>query len=111
MTRDTNKMFLKKATLRILFSDILLSNFFILKHAPPNFSSQLFREKTHSRILPILSILVGKEHIEVMELRSNGNENHVLSELVNKVLLLRTCAVGFVFDGLVKVLALLNVDP
>ena len=77
----------------------------------PNYPFQFSRKKSLSRILPILSILVGKEHIEVMELRSNGNENHVLSELVNKVLLLKTCAVGFVFDGLVKVLALLNVDP
>jgi hypothetical protein len=65
-------MFLKKGTWRILFSDIFLSNFFILKHVPPNFSFQLYSEKTLSRILPILRKLVGKAPVGVLEWWSNG---------------------------------------
>jgi hypothetical protein len=60
-------MFLKKGTCRILFSDIVLINFFTLKQMPPHFSFQLSSEKTHSRILPILRKLVGKVPVGVME--------------------------------------------
>jgi hypothetical protein len=40
-----NKMFLKKGTLRILFSDIVLSNFFTFKQMPPHFSFLFSSEK------------------------------------------------------------------
>jgi hypothetical protein len=65
-------MFLKKGTCRILFSDIFFSNFVILKHVPPNFSFQLSSEKTLSRILPILTKLVGKAPVGVLGWWSNG---------------------------------------
>ena len=67
ITKDASKMFLKKVTLRILYSDIFLCNFPIFKQEPPNFSFQLSREKSLSRILPILSKLVGKISVGVLE--------------------------------------------
>ena len=65
-------MFLKKGIFRILFSDIVLSNFCNLKHPSPNFLFQHFSEKTLSRILPILTKLVGKAPVGMMEWWSNG---------------------------------------
>jgi hypothetical protein len=94
--------------LRILFSDNFFCNFSILKYLPPNFSFQVSSENTLSRILPILRKLVGKVPVGVLEL---WKLEPFVSALVNKVLLLKTCALGFVFDCLVKVSALVNVDP
>jgi len=62
ITKETNKMFLKKGTFRILLSDSFFINFVMFKNWPPNFSFQLASENTLSRILPILRKLVGKAH-------------------------------------------------
>ena len=67
ITKDASKMFLKNGILRILISDIFLRNFPIFKEKPPNFSFQLSRAKSLSRILPILSKLVGKISLGVVE--------------------------------------------
>jgi hypothetical protein len=72
ISKETNKIFLKRGILRILFSDIFSCNFFTFRQVPPMFSFLLSSEKTHTRILPILTKLVGKAPVGVFEWLSGG---------------------------------------